>query len=63
MRINQRPRRRDAGPTWAAWWIKWAVILFWPLMFGLIAVEVIWLILVLGIAALAITGKRKAARR
>jgi hypothetical protein len=40
-----------------------AVLLFWPLMFGLVAVEVVWLVLVTGIAWLAITGRRKAARR
>ncbi len=61
MRNNQR--RIDAGPTWGAWWVKWAFILFWPLCFGLVAVEVIWLVLVLGIASLAVTGRRKAQRR
>jgi hypothetical protein len=52
MRANQR--HLDPGPTWLLWWLKWA--------FGLIAVEVIWLVLVLGIAWLAVTGRRKARR-
>lgn len=61
MKTNRR--RTDWGPTWAAWWLGWALLLFWPLCFGLIAVEVIWLVLAGGIAALAVTGRRKAARR
>lgn len=59
----QRPRRRNGAPTWLAWWIGWAFLLFWPLCFGLIAVEVVWLVLAAGIAWLAVTGKRKAGRR
>ena len=54
---------RDSGPTWLAWWLGWVLLLFWPLCFGLVAVEVLWLVLVLGTAALAVSGRRKAARR
>lgn len=56
-------QRRNGKPTWLAWWLMWAFLLFWPLCFGLIAVEVIWLVLAAAAAALAITGRRKAARR
>jgi hypothetical protein len=64
MKTNPRPQRRlDAGPTWLAWWIGWAFLLFWPLCFGLAVVEAIWLLLIAGIAALAVTGRRRAARR
>jgi hypothetical protein len=63
MRANLRPpRRADAGPTWLAWWIGWAFLLFWPLCFGLVAVEVLWLVLVAGISWLAVTGRRRARR-
>jgi len=58
-----RPRPRQSPATWLAWWLWWAFVLFWPLAFGLIAVGVIWLALVLGVAWLAVTGRRAGPRR
>jgi hypothetical protein len=37
--------------------------LFWPLCFGLVAVEVVWLVLIAAVAALAVTGRRRARRK
>lgn len=59
MRTNPR---RQSPPSWLAWWIGWAFLLFWPLCFGLVAVEVLWLVLVAGISWLAVTGRRRARR-
>lgn len=59
MRTNPRPRRLDAGPTWLAWWVKWALILFWPLIFGMVAAEAVWIVLIGIVALLAWTGHRK----
>jgi hypothetical protein len=55
--------RRQGAPTWLAWWLMWALILFWPLAFGLPAAEVIWLALAGGTAWLALSGRRAARRR
>jgi hypothetical protein len=66
MRHSSAPRRGflgEPGPTWLGWWVKWAVIFFWPLMFGLVAVEVVWLVLAGLVAALAVTGRRRARRK
>jgi hypothetical protein len=59
------PRRRDAGPTWLAWWVFWAAVLFWPLLLGGalgIALEILWLALGAGAAWLAVTGRRAGRR-
>jgi hypothetical protein len=65
-RYSSAPRRGflgEPGPTWLGWWVRWAFILFWPLCFGLVAVEVVWLVLIAAVAALAVTGRRRARRK
>ena len=64
MRENLRPpRRADAGPTWLAWWIGWAFLLFWPLAMGRWPLEVLWLAVLGVVAWLAVTGARQARNR
>lgn len=54
--------RRDRGPTWLAWWLMWAFLLFWPLALGWWPLEVGWLAVAGLTAGLAVTGRNRGPR-
>jgi hypothetical protein len=60
MRANPR---RQGGPTWLAWWLTWAFLLFWPLALGWWPLEIGWLAVLAVTAFLAVTGARQARSR
>lgn len=59
-----RKRRREARPTYLWWWLKWAFVLFWPLLIPGIGpvIEAVWLAVFAGIGIAAWTGRRRARR-
>jgi hypothetical protein len=59
MRTNPR---RQGRPTWLAWWITWAFLLFWPLALGWWPLEILWLTGLGLTALLAVTGRRRGPR-